>query len=259
MLTQRQPALATDIESPSPDEELPPSSARVPTAILWRAAADAESGVSSTDGLTLPEIWEQFVLGFLRIGGSYALGDRVYLLARSAGPAERAQLTRTEAAVLVRVLCGEQQKAVAADLSIAPSTASHRCVGALDKVGVAGGPVPLPLIVAAQNACSVQRVPEARCLRFEHEGSVCTIVSVRRPDLGGVDALTRAEQEVACLFIEGRSRAQIARHRRTSALTVAGQVHAIFSALRVSGRYALVRRAGELGCFARPSTREEKR
>jgi DNA-binding NarL/FixJ family response regulator len=159
--------------------------------------------------------------------------------------------------VLVRVLCGEQQKAVAADLSIAPSTASHRCVGALEKLGVEHQPVPLPLIVAAQNACYVHPAPEARCLRFEHEGSVCTILSVRRPDMGGVHALTRAEQEVACLFIEGRSRAQIAHHRRTSSLTVAGQVHAIFSALRLSGRYALVRRAGELGCFGRTPVREE--
>jgi DNA-binding CsgD family transcriptional regulator len=73
----------------------------------------------------------------------------------------------------------------------------------------------------------------------------------------GERALTRAEQEEACLFIEGRSRAEIADHRRTSALTVAGQVHAIFSALRLSGRYALVRRAGELGCFGRRMAGEE--
>jgi DNA-binding NarL/FixJ family response regulator len=72
-----------------------------------------------------------------------------------------------------------------------------------------------------------------------------------------VRALTRAEQEVAGLFIEGRSRGEIADHRKTSALTVAGQVHSIFSALRVSGRYALIRRAAELGCFGRTSTGEE--
>jgi hypothetical protein len=34
--------------------------------------------------------------------------------------------------------------------------------------------------------------------------------------------------------------------------TVAGPVHAVFRALRITGRYALVRRAAELGCFRQP-------
>jgi DNA-binding NarL/FixJ family response regulator len=110
-------------------------------------------------------------------------------------------------------------------------------------------PVPLPLIVAAQQACRIHLAADAKCLRIEHDGDICTILSVRRPDMRTVRALTRAEQEVACLVIEGSSRWEIAHYRKTSVLTVARQVHAIFAALRLSGRYALIRRAGELGCF----------
>jgi DNA-binding NarL/FixJ family response regulator len=232
----------------APDDESTPPSARVPSPII-RRVADAEADGSRAGAVAFSAVWDDFTQGSLRIAGSYALRNRVYLLARTANPSERAPLTPTEGAVLVRVLCGEQQKAVAVDLSIAPSTASHRCVGALRKLGVEDIPVPLPLIIAAQYASRIHLSCDAKCVRFEHEGNVCTVVSVRRPDLRGVRALTRAEQEVACLFIEGLSRAEIAHYRKTSALTVAGQVHAIFSALRISGRYALIRRAGELGCF----------
>jgi DNA-binding NarL/FixJ family response regulator len=172
----------------------------------------------------------------------------VYLLAHNALE-KRHPLTATEGRVLTRVLCGEQQKGVAADLSIAPSTASHRCAAALRKLGVHGCPVPLPLIIAAEQASGIRAESAAKCLRLEHEGHACTVVSVRRPDMRSVHALTRAEQEVASLFIEGRSRSDIAAARGTSALTVAGQVHSIFAALRLSGRYALIRRAGEMGCF----------
>jgi DNA-binding NarL/FixJ family response regulator len=254
MLTHRQSDLAANLQ---PGAAQPaPSASRVETAILWRAATHADGGSLGQQSLT--EVWGELVRGDLRVAGSYTLGDRVYLIARDAAPAERAPLTATEVRVLTRVLCGEQQKAVAADLSIAPSTASHRCAGALRKLGVHDSAVPLPLVIAAEQAAGVAAEFAARCLRLEHEGHACTVVSVRRPAMHGVHALTRAEQEVACLFIEGCSRSDIAQSRGTSALTVAGQVHAIFAALRLSGRYALVRRAGEMGCF-RPDLPEERR
>jgi DNA-binding NarL/FixJ family response regulator len=254
MLTQRQPDLARNLRPEPTTARDSPSSSRTATTIIWRAAEHVDGGWAGPRALT--DLWDEFARGHLRVAGAYALGDRVYLLAHEEGPAQRVPLTATEVRVLIRVLCGEQQKSVAADLTIAPSTASHRCAAALRKLGVKEGPVPLPLVIAAGQASGVGGECAARCLRLEHEGHSCTVVSVPRPDMRAVRALTRAEQEVACLFIEGRSRSEIAHARGTSVLTVAGQVHSIFAALRLSGRYALIRCAGEMGCFRAERSKE---
>ena len=50
-------------------------------------------------------------------------------------------------------------------------------------------------------------------------------------------------------LIEGESRWEIAARRETSAQTVACQVRGIFSKWRLTGRYALIRRAVDLGWF----------
>ncbi len=223
--------------------------------IIRRAAVHGEA--ASCIPLNLSDVWEDFALGRLRVAGSHAVGDRVHMLARVADRAEENALSLTEAAVLIRVLCGEQQKAVAADLAIAPSTASHRRMDALRKLGIEGEPVPLGLVVTAAQASGIDVGPANSCIRFAYEGALCTMLSVPRPDAGCLHMLTRAEQAVACLFIEGRSRSEIAIQRGTSMLTVAGQVHSIFSALGLSGRFALIRRAAELGCFGISGTQEK--
>jgi DNA-binding CsgD family transcriptional regulator len=75
-------------------------------------------------------------------------------------------------------------------------------------------------------------------------------MSVPRPMTDHLTCLTPAEREIARWIIEGQTRSEIADLRRTSPNTVAVQVHSVFSALRVTGRYALIRRAVELKCFA---------
>jgi len=64
-----------------------------------------------------------------------------------------------------------------------------------------------------------------------------------------VGALSDAERDVGRLLIEGLSCAEIAEHRGSSIHTIANQRRRVFSALQISGRYALIRRAAELGCF----------
>jgi DNA-binding NarL/FixJ family response regulator len=75
------------------------------------------------------------------------------------------------------------------------------------------------------------------------------VVSVPRPSTGRLPGLTRAEEEVAQGIVEGYSRFEIARRRATSVNTVARQVHSIFNALQITGRFALIRRAIEFNCF----------
>jgi DNA-binding NarL/FixJ family response regulator len=214
------------------------------SAILRQAAANVDAYAPSA-----LEAWADLLRGALHVASSQARGDVLYVTAYSSDPGKGKPLTPAEAEVLVRVLCGEQQKAIAADLSIAPSTASHRLASGLRKIGVHRSAVPLPLVIAAQQASGLAARAAVQAVRFEHAGRSGVVLSVSRPDLRRLHALTRAEQAVACLFIEGHTRREIAQNRGASALTVAGQVHAIFSRLRLSGRYALIQRAVEGGCF----------
>jgi DNA-binding NarL/FixJ family response regulator len=158
-------------------------------------------------------------------------------------------LSPDDGAVLVRVLCGEPQKVIASELGIATSTASGRCLRALDQLDLGSGTVPLALVLAAQSSAGVARVPSARTAIFERGGQLALIVSVPRPVTVHMTTLTPAEQEVAQCLIEGDCRKEIARRRATSVHTVARQFSSVFTTLRIGGRYALIRCAVELRCF----------
>jgi len=147
------------------------------------------------------------------------------------------------------VLCGEARKVLASDLGIAISTATGRFLRGLAKLELADRNVPLPLVLAAQSRAGVARIPSAKAALFDYEGCRCAAVCVPRPATRQLTALTHGEQEVAQWLIEGLTRYEIAERRETSAYTVARQFHSIFAALRVTGRYALIRRAVELHCF----------
>jgi DNA-binding NarL/FixJ family response regulator len=180
-------------------------------------------------------------------GGS---AGRRYVVARAtADPAlPCSPLSRIETAVLVRVLWGEQQKLIAAELGIACSTASKWYTQALAKLQLTRGPLALPLVIAAQAWASGQNAPvDARSAHFEHEGARYFLVSVPKPAVASPGPLTPAECEVARFLVEGESRWDIAARRATSAQTVACQIRGIFSKWRLTGRYALIRQTVELG------------
>ena len=159
-------------------------------------------------------------------------------------------LSRLETAVMVRVLGGEQQKAIALELGIACSTASKWYTQAWLKLSLEAGPVPLPLVIAAQSwAGGSTLAVAARKATIFHEGSQFAVFTVPTPNLASETLLTRAEREVAVALIEGQSRRTIAATRSTSEQTVACQLRGIFSKLDVRGRYALIKRGLEAGWF----------
>ncbi len=217
---------------------------------VWTAAAAADTrSVPTTD---LATFWQDVIEGRLTIHGEGRSSDRRYVLARTNVDTRelRGALSRIETSVLVRVLGGEQQKLVAAELGIACSTASKWYTHALAKLRLGGGPLPLPLIVAAQSWAS-GNAPSigARSAYFEYAGENFVLLSVPTPRIVREARLTHAEQEVAMLLIAGGSRWEIAMHRSTSAQTVACQLRGIFSKLRLTGRHALIAQAIERGWF----------
>lgn len=199
------------------------------------------------DATPFSSVWEDLARGQLRTLRWTTADDRLYLVAQVI--ARPSGLSREDAELVASILCGEPRKAIAGNLGIAISTATGRFLRALAKLELADRNVPLPVVLAAQGCAGVARIPSARAAFFDYEGCPCVGVCVPRPATGQLSALTRSEQEVAQGLIEGQTRYEIAEQRQTSSYTVARQFHSIFATLRVTGRYALIRRAVELHCF----------
>jgi DNA-binding NarL/FixJ family response regulator len=232
--------------------ELPPAGA--PENSLWRAALDRGHGSGSPGNLAMA--WDDLARGRLRLCSERMGPERSYVLARlcpaplsEASPGQSPCLEPFEAVLLARLLSGEPQKALAFELRVAASTVSAQLIRALVKLNLSGSPVPLPVVLAAQAWLLGPAVRDARSLPFEHDGSGYRVFSVPRPKTQRVPRLTRAEQEVARLLIEGHSRVEIAHRRGVSVNTVARQISAIFSSLEVTGRYALVHALVDHQCF----------
>jgi DNA-binding NarL/FixJ family response regulator len=219
---------------------------RDPDDALWRTALSAMDASARENALAA--VWEDLVRGQLRVWCGTMTRDRVHLIAHiNRG---HPSVNGNDASILVRVLCGDPQKVIASDLGIATSTASGRYLRALQQLDLARRTLSLPLVLAAQSSAGIARVPSAQSAVFKQRGQLALIVTVPRPTTARMTTLTRAEQEVAQCLIEGDSREQIARKRRTSVHTVARQFSSIFTTLRVGGRYGLIRHAAELLCFS---------
>jgi DNA-binding NarL/FixJ family response regulator len=206
--------------------------------------------MSSETARSPAALQEALLRGHLRWKGNEVAADGGRLASRFDWADTGGLSFRTiEAQVFVRVLCGDQQKRIAPELDIAPSTASHAHGTALKRLGIKPHPVPLPLIVAVQHACGVVSTSTLQVTPSRTPGGIQVVISLRRPEMRRAFDLTDAEQVIARLLVEGSSRSEIAHHRSTTEATVAKQLHSIFEKLRLFGRYALVRRAVELGCF----------
>ena len=237
---------------PSPVPACRPARAGVgpATGALLAAAQRAKSTALSADDLS--SVWQDILDGRLVVLCEGTCPHRSYVFARKStdiGSPSR-PLKRIETAVLVRVLCGEQQKVVAAELGIACSTASKWYTLALSKMNLDRDSIPLPLVLAAQSWGTGDALTVgARSALFEHEGCEFFVLSVPRPSSARGGGLTHAEQAVARILIEGGSRWEIAVLRSTSAQTVACQLRGIFVKFRLTGRYALIRHTAGLGWF----------
>jgi DNA-binding NarL/FixJ family response regulator len=224
-----------------PDD--PPPSGNHPA---WRTAFDAaDQGASAC---SLPAVWHDLVRGRFRPWRESVGPERVLLLTLLEGTQPR--IGPDDLGILARVLSGDPQKVIASDLRTASSTISGRYARALSKLDLSPRRVPLIAVLAAQSSAGIGPIPAARGCVVDHQGCACLVVSVPRPVTARMPGLTLAEQAVAQGIIEGRSRFEIARRRATSVNTVARQVHSTFNALQTTGRFALIRRAIQLACFA---------
>src|SRR5580700_4041377 len=165
-MAQPNPAanILDECEEPPPTLRWPKSSVALLTDRLWTAADD-------------------LVTGRMRIGCASTTPTRCYLVARVTEPRERRgrELNASEATIVARVLSGEQQKVLACELAIAPSTVSNRFVRALARIDLSSRVASLPLVVLAQAISGAVCTRHPRSASFEHQGSRCLVLSVPRP------------------------------------------------------------------------------
>ena len=193
----------------------------------------------------LKSLWTELCLGQCKVVESIFTESRCLLVTRAVS--SPVALHGTKLGVLQAILEGVSQKAIALELSVAPSTVASHARFALEHLGFRQRPSQVPplLMLAAKAARDPATTPEARVSFIASAGDQLRVVSAVRPDLD-FDLIPPAEFSVLQRIVEGWPYADIARHRGTSTRTIANQLTAVFRRLRVSGRRELILRLYQL-------------
>jgi DNA-binding CsgD family transcriptional regulator len=196
------------------------------------------------EAVDLSALWTELVRGQCKIEETTftELTCAVVVTRGQRASGRRGTLSRRHAEVLERSLVEGARKSVAMDLGLCPSSVAEILKHGFGFMGLSCWPsrIPLLLVMAAhaQRARELDRAVAARLL--ENQRLSRQTISVKRPDTELALRLTRAEYAVTRLLVEGRSYAEMAVIRQTSARTVANQLAAAFHRLGVSGRAELL-------------------
>jgi DNA-binding CsgD family transcriptional regulator len=238
-------APSEDLEERGPDsapivrleQEAPSSYSELPRLLaVW-------SDVESTECTDLAAVWQDLCARRTRIFDSFFTDQRCYLLL-DAAPVQGvwgACLNERQTRILECVLVGQTQKAISIDLALSAPRIAQAMSTALRAMGLGcrSSAVPMLLVVAA-HAARADHTVEARISRLKWAGGSHAVISTSRPDRVLCDRLSESEYAVARLLVEGKSHAEIAAVRGTSARTVANQLSTLFHKLRISGRAELL-------------------
>jgi DNA-binding CsgD family transcriptional regulator len=215
-----------------------------PKRTLERASSDAPTQAPRADPIRLSALWTELVSGLCKIEQTLFSEQSCALVVtrspcRAGGPAP---LPPRYVEVLERALIDGARKSVASDLGLCPSSIAEILKRGSQFMGLSCWPSRIPLVLTLSAHAS--RAPElsraAAALVADNQQFQRQTVSVARPDDALAARLTPAEFAVTRLLIEGKSYAEMAAERRTSARTVANQLATAFSRLGVSGRAELV-------------------
>ena len=91
--------------------------------------------------------------------------------------------------------------------------------------------------------------PDLEATTFSTDDDDYVIFSFTLPEIRLPEGLSEAERAVVRAVLDGRSNAEIARERGTSANTIANQLRSVYAKLRISGRIELIRCCVSQGRF----------
>ncbi|HTQ06185.1 MAG TPA: helix-turn-helix transcriptional regulator [Polyangiaceae bacterium] len=203
------------------------------------AAAKLAAGHSDAE-LLMSTLWHELVGGRYRIVASFTDEAHFYLVLAGAErvPTDRKRPGRRDVTVLESILSGKQQKVIAIEDGLAPSTVAVAAAQCARSMGLActATQVPTVLFIAAHakiHDCSNVRAQHAA---FDFADEPFEVIRVRRPDSNLLVELSKSERAIADLLIDRHSNAQIARLRKRSSRTIANQLGSIYRKLKASGR-----------------------
>lgn len=188
----------------------------------------------------LGAVWKKLIAGELSVSavGSSLHGECIDL---RLNPTRR-PIKPAEAHILLRVLCGEQQKVVAAETPCSISTIAGTATKCLQVLGLSCGAreAPFALIVLA-HACTKPLPSEFVDCSVQTNGELTTL-NFAKPRLPVDAGLSPGEHAVLELLLQGLSHHTIADRRQTSARTIANQLASAYAKLGVSGRLQVLRK-----------------
>ena len=187
-------------------------------------------------------MWAQLCAGQLRIARHVQEEFRTILQleARGAVDPSRWAIRGRSLAIVQRVLMGRNFKFISIDLALSTSTVSAEFQAAMRALELEPRLSALPMYLPQLWHASRTRPTTEVELRASARGDHGTTVFLPRPDLRLGAVLTCAELQVCSLLLQGKTHADIAAARNTSARTIANQLSSIFAKLQVSGRLELV-------------------
>lgn len=217
----------------------------LPIRTLERVPSDAQRLAPRAEPIRLSALWTELVSGLCKIEQTVFSEQNCSLVVTryprgvGGGPVP---LPRRDVEVLERALIDGGRKSVALDLGLCPSSIAEILKRGSVFMGLSCWPSRIPLLLVLSVHAS--RAPElsraAAALVAENQHFQRQTISMARPDNALSARLTPAEFAVTRLLVEGKSYAEIASARQTSARTVANQLATAFQRLNVSGRAELV-------------------
>lgn len=201
-----------------------------------------QSIVGRPMAISCQALWQQLIEGEAIVVDEFFCQDRSHLAFTRRPRAERSLRLKRDLDILARALGGIDQKVIALELGLANSTITTALRRSLEFIGLTCAPsrVPLLLGLMVHAAKHASAVPDSRIEEHEFEGKIYHLLSAPVPEWSFAPALSPAVRAVVRMRAEGRSHAEIAKHRRTSRRTVANQLAAAFQRLGVSGRSNLI-------------------
>jgi DNA-binding NarL/FixJ family response regulator len=197
----------------------------------------------SSESVCLCSVWQELVEGHARVSDAFFTEERCYLIVE-ANSRSLPVLAGRRLEIVEGILCGQDQKSVAIELALAPSTIALNARLGLAAVGSSTRPSRVhPLLMLAAKASSERATSQLGTFSLLYEGGLeLRVISVPRPEQPLRPLLPPAELSVIGSLVEGLSYEEIARRRGTSTRTVANQITAVFRRLRVSGRNQMLHR-----------------
>jgi DNA-binding CsgD family transcriptional regulator len=204
---------------------------------------EVSSKLGAAEHTELCQLWSDLLTGQARILTAGTTADCHYF---EIGPSPHARAARTLGASrngwLMRALLGEAQKVIQADAAVSASTIATQLGNTLEALGLPrrSHRTPLLLVLLAHVVHGQLPAQHLHIMRRSTPTGDGWLVWSGRPELVLASQLSPGEVDVLLQLVAGQTYSEICRNRRTSPRTVANQIAAIYSKLKLSGRAQLL-------------------